>query len=269
MKGRQRQKKMTFRLNVWKKLLPRQKKVLLGEQGGSDPGALLLSLPAREDASFLVACQLCLDCLWKWIKSKLSDYAPKKDKKHLHQGWCNGCPVQFLCVDSLNFATGCLTAHIATSTATSFSLEKGSGLTQYSSWHFRGLFRARIHQEKFCRQLGKAKWHFKIEVRFLDLAKVPGITFLFASSYAELLSCDITAAAPPPAKLLAGFERKTAFWSENAVRLFQMNVMNKWSWLGGWDQGASRANGSWYFFMKRNMQPLIQKIPVPQICPLC
>lgn len=125
MKGRQRQKEKTFQLDAWQKLLARQEKVLLGEQGGSAPEALLSSLPAREDASLLVACQLCLDRLWKWIKSKLSKYAPKKDRRHLHQGLdCNGCPVQHLCIDSLSFATGCLTAYIATSTATSFSFWK-------------------------------------------------------------------------------------------------------------------------------------------------
>lgn len=65
------------------------------------------------------------------------------------------------------------------------------------------------------------------------MAKVPGNTFLFDSSDAALLSCDIMGATSPPAKRFAGFQGKTTFWSEGVVWLFQMNVMSKWSWLGG------------------------------------
>lgn len=79
----------------------------------------------------------------------------------------------------------------------------------------------------------KQKRYFKIEISFLDLAKVPGNTFLFDSSDAALLSCDMTGTAPHPTRLFAGLESKTAFWPEDAVWLFQMNVMSKWSWLGG------------------------------------
>lgn len=138
-------------------------------------------------------------------------------------------------------------------------LETGSGLTKYPNWTFLWVFKGQDSSREFCRWLGKASWYFKIEASFLSLAKVPWNIFLFDSSVAALISCDITRAATSPARLfqfeslqdtnfLLVWRAKLHFGLRMLFWLFKRGVMTKSSWLGGGDQGTLWANGSWFFF---------------------
>lgn len=226
------------------------------EKEGEPQGTALF--PACErGCPWLAACQVCLHHCCKWIESKVPKYAPGKDTEHLQWGLdCPGCPAQCPCTDGLSPATGHLQPHCSI-----LLLEKGSALTKYPNWTFLGAFKGQDSSREFCKWLGKASWYFKIEASFLSLAKVPGNIFLFDSSVAALISCDITRAATPPAKLfqfeslqdtnfLLVLRAKLHFGLRMLFWLFKTGVMTKSSWLGGGDQGTLWANGSWFLFFK-------------------
>lgn len=201
----------------------------------------------------LAGCQLCLHYCCQWIESKKSKYAPKKDTEHLHWRWAvlgvlHSVPA--LMVWALQQDSS--SPHCSISI-----LEKGSGLTKYPNWTFLWVFKGQDSSREFCRWPGKASWYFKIEASFLSLAKVPGNIFLFDSSVAALISCDITRAklfqfeSLQDTNFLVVLRAKLHFGLRMLFWLFKTDVMSKSSWLGRWEQGTLWANGSWFFYFKK------------------